>query len=308
MTMRTQLVTVACAIVTAGTIARGEQRIFRGESHGVTVSASIRKGGTPINGLGADDFKLYDNGVLQKIESVSLEPVPIDVTLFMDTSGSTSTSLESMQSDVKHVAAMLRPVDRYRLFTIGLSVYNSVAWRKPDDPLTLDAKPTRGISLIYDALVLALAHIPEPGRRHLVVAMTDGEDCGSLIDVERLVDVSKRSEAVLYVVFMGHQGEVPEAGVQAVCPWVEPLKKVRSVTWQKDRLVDAAEVTGGDVYVSPYGDGTVSRFRRAFDDFRHSYVLRYIPEGVSGPGWHQLRVELPEKKGLTIRARSGYVR
>ena len=28
--------------------------------------------------------------------------------------------------------------------------------------------------------------------------MTDGEDCGSLIDVERLIEVSKRSEAVLY--------------------------------------------------------------------------------------------------------------
>ena len=65
--------------------------------------------------------------------SVSLEPVPIDVTLFMDTSGSTSKSIESMQNDVKQIAAMLRPVDRYRLFTIGLSVYNSLAWRAPGD-------------------------------------------------------------------------------------------------------------------------------------------------------------------------------
>ena len=137
-----------------------------------------------------------------------------------------------------------------------------------------------GIPLIYDALVLALAHMPEPDCRHLVVAMTDGEYCGSLIDVERLIEVSKRSEAVLYVVFMGQPGEPPVNGVLAACPWVAPLGKDKSITWKKDRLVDAAEVTGGDAYVSPYGDGTVSRFRRAFDDFRHSYVLRYMPEGV----------------------------
>jgi VWFA-related protein len=306
--MTTRLATVALAVLTAAAIVRGEQRIFRGESHGVTVSASIRKGGTPVNGLAATDFKLYDNGVPQEIESVSLEPVPIDVTLFMDTSGSTSKSLESMQNDVKQIAAMLRPVDPYRLFTIGVSVYNSLPWRAPGDPLTLDVKPTMGISLIYDALVLALAHTPDPGRRHLVVAMTDGEDCGSLIDVERLVEVSKRSEAVLYVVFMGQPGEPPLSGVLAACPWVAPIGKDRSVTWKQDRLVDAAEVTGGATYASPYGDGTVARFRRAFEDFRHSYVLRYTPEGVPAAGWHQLRLELPDKKGLTIRARSGYVR
>jgi hypothetical protein len=115
-------------------------------------------------------------------------------------------------------------------------------------------------------------------------------------------------------VFVGSSGQytspvqLPVNGVLAACPWVAPLGKDKSITWKKDRLVDAAEVTGGDAYVSPYGDGTVSRFRRAFDDFRHSYVLRYTPNGVPAEGWHQLRVELPDKKGLTIRARSGYVR
>ena len=161
MTARTHWAAVVLAVVAAAAIARGEQRIFRGESHGVTVSASIRKGGTQVTGLGAGDFKLYDNGVLQRIESVSLEPVPIDVTLFMDTSGSTlnrSRPCRATSAD-RRDAASRRSL---RLFTIGLSVYNSLAWRAPGDPLTLDVKPTMGISLIYDALVLALAHMPEP--------------------------------------------------------------------------------------------------------------------------------------------------
>ena len=58
----------------------------------------------------------------QKIDAVTIEAVPLDVTLFMDTSGSTSGALDRMKRNVASIAAMLRPDDRFRLLTIGLSV------------------------------------------------------------------------------------------------------------------------------------------------------------------------------------------
>jgi hypothetical protein len=160
MTTRTRLAAVVLAIFAAAAIARGEQRIFRGESHGVTVSASVRKGGTQVTGLGVPTSSSTTTACCS-IDSVSVEPVPIDVTLFMDTSGSTSKSRRDAER---------RPADRgdaparrsLSLLTIGLSVYNSLAWRAPGDPLTLD-EPTPGI-LRSMTPRLALAHAPEPGR------------------------------------------------------------------------------------------------------------------------------------------------
>ena len=46
-------------------------------------------------------------------------------------------------------------------------------------------------------------------------------------------------------------------------------------------------------------------FVKAFDDFRTSYVLRYVLEGVPGPGWHDVAVRVPGRT-YQIRASRGY--
>jgi hypothetical protein len=50
----------------------------------------------------------------------------------------------------------------------------------------------------------------------------------------------------------------------------------------------------------------LNAFRRIFDDFRQSYVLRYTPKGVDPRGWHAIEVHVPSVKDATIRARRGY--
>ena len=50
----------------------------------------------------------------------------------------------------------------------------------------------------------------------------------------------------------------------------------------------------------------LNAFRRIFDDFRQSYVLRYTPKGVERRGWHAIEVQVPSIRDATIRARRGY--
>jgi hypothetical protein len=50
----------------------------------------------------------------------------------------------------------------------------------------------------------------------------------------------------------------------------------------------------------------VSAFKKALEDFQHSYVLRYSPRGVDREGWHELSVSVPKLPMATIRARHGY--
>jgi hypothetical protein len=50
-------------------------------------------------------------------------------------------------------------------------------------------------------------------------------------------------------------------------------------------------------------------FLRAVDDFRASYVLRYVPEGVSSTGWHDIVVRVPKGAGrYEVTSRKGYDR
>lgn len=275
-----------------------EQAVFRARTDIVAISASVKRGNAPVANLGAADFRLTDNGVVQSIDAVTIESVPLDVTLFMDTSGSTAGALDRMKKNVIAIAAMLRPDDRFRLLTIGLSVEVAVPWQRAGTPIALDMKAVPGISLIYDALFVALTHTPEAGRRHLIVALTDGEDCGSLLDGARVFDASARTEAVLHWIYVSSEGDFDPSAVGA---WCTP-GDARDV----DFIGQSAMRTGGDLHRSRFGDPAVRTFARLLDEFRQSYVLRYSPQGVQAGGWHAVTVRVPAQPGLTIKARSGY--
>src|SRR5262245_26306218 len=192
-----------------------QRATFRAGTEVVAVSVSVKRGNAPIGTLTTNDFALYDNEVAQKIDALTIEAVPLDVTLMMDTSGSTSGALDRMKRNVSSIAAMLRPEDRFRLLTIGLSVETPVPWQPAGQRLALTMQAVPGISLVYDALAVALAHEPDTGRRHLIVAMTDGEDCGSMIDGQRVVDMSGRSEAVLHWIWVSASGDDSDYAIPA---------------------------------------------------------------------------------------------
>jgi VWFA-related protein len=292
------LAAVWSVALTAAVLSAQQSAVFRTETELVAVSVSVKRGNSAVANLTARDFVLFDNDVGQTIEALSIESVPLDVTLFMDTSGSTSGALDRMKRNVKSIAAMLRSDDRFRLLTIGLSVQSPVPWRPAGGTFALDMTAVPGISLVYDAVAVALAHEPHPGRRHLIVAMTDGEDCGSVLDGPRVLDMSGRSEAVFHWIWVSNSGDLPPYGIAA---WCTPTD-----AGDIDYLGLAAERTGGEMHRSRFGDPAVKAFSDILNDFRRSYVLRYSPQGVASPGWHRVRVDTPGHPGVVIKARAGY--
>ena len=48
-------------------------------------------------------------------------------------------------------------------------------------------------------------------------------------------------------------------------------------------------------------------FKATLEDFRASYVLRYVAQGVTEDGWHQIDVGLKKRGRYDIRARRGYM-
>jgi VWFA-related protein len=291
----------AVSLALMQTTAAARQTTFRSETTMVSVSVSVKRGNTVVANLGTADFTLTDNGVPQKVVAVSIESVPIDVTLFLDTSGSTAGKLDEMRHDVQSILQLLRPGDRLRLLTIGDAVSPAVPWVPAGATVPVSIEAVGGISLIHDALMFGLVHRPEPGRRHLVVGMTDRQDCGSVVPATLLLDVAGRSDAVMHLVdYAGGGGDLryrvrgcsPQAGFQG-----------------EDIIAQAAERTGGQHHTQSrfFRASSIARaFRSIFDEFRQSYVLQYSPSGVKPAGWHAIVVTVPRARSATIRARQGY--
>lgn len=274
--------------------------MFRTGALTVSVNASVKRGNRVVANLTAKDFRLTDNRVEQTIEAVSIESVPVDVTLFLDTSGSTAGKLDDMKRDVQGIIRLLRKGDRFRLLTIADSVDEPVSWVPAGTAVNLAFSAVGGISLVHDALVVALLHRPQADRHHLVVGMTDRRDCGSVVSSSQLGELASRSEAVLHLVDQSGSGDAAAYRIRTCSP--------RGRFDGPDIIADAAARTGGTLHDPSYlfGSSVLRAFRTIFDEFRQSYVLRYSPTGVPRGGWHAIAVQVPSIPGATIRARQGY--
>lgn len=280
--------------------AHAQRPTFTSRADVVFVDVTVLKRNNPVANLQATDFLLTDSGMPQRVTSFAIESVPVDVTLFIDSSGSTAGRLSAMKRDVAALVTRLRPDDRYRLITIDDVVRLMTPWSGPNDAPNLSFQPIGGISLVYDAIAAAIVHRATAGRRHLVVAMTDGEDGGSVIPGGLLDDLVAHSDAVLHIVEQtnddrGSMTYRPRAFFMEGRP--NGLK----------RLGDTARRTGGDTHGVGWSRNSVlDSFTRIFDEFRQSYVLRFAPEGVPKGGWHALTVTVRDRTDVTVRARRGY--
>jgi VWFA-related protein len=293
---------IVIALHLATLTARGQQAaapIFRSSVEVVQIPVSVRDRNRPVAGLQAQDFIVTDSGVRQQVQAVSVETIPVDVTLILDTSGSTMAVAQKLVRDVQEIVRVLRPTDALRLLRIDTFVEEL----RPMSPVTAvpDASViprNNGVSSVHDALIAALIRPAVADRRHLIVAITDASDTMSFTTAERVREVGARSDALLELVVINP----PPARGQ--------LTFVRPRFFDNDlkTLEQAAEATGGELRSRRlFGDvDPVSAFKRVFDDFRQSYVLRFTPEGVPATGWHELTVTIPSMPKYSIRSRPGY--
>ena len=273
---------------------------FRARTDSVSVNVSIQNRNVPVTGLSAKDFQLLDNGVAQTIEQVAIEGVPIDLSLFLDTSTSFGQHAEELRDDIQQIIRLLRPDDRIRILGFGREVETMVGWSHAGPLPSFAPYLTTRISPTYDGIAAALLHQPAPGRRHLAIAMTDAMDYNGAVSSERVLDISGGVEGVLHLMI-----RQPSGGQYLPARAKQPM--LRGPDQLGDgRLADAAERTGGRMHAPIFGGSLVSMFKDVFEDFRTSYVLRYTPTGVKPEGWHELKVDVPSQPKATIRARRGY--
>jgi Ca-activated chloride channel homolog len=256
------------------------QAAFRSGVELVELDASVTRGGQPVQGLTAKDFALSDNGVPQEVQSVTLDELPLSVTLVLDASGSVAGDrLSHLIQAGEALTTALRPDDRAALITFSHLVDLRV-------PMTGDVSAIRsalaaiagaGATALRDAVHVALELQPRDRTRPLLLVFTDGHDTASWLTEAAVIDSARRIGVVIHAVRV--------AG--------DPFL---------DRLVEAA---GGRTWSATSDRQLRELFTRALDEMRARYLLTYTPTGVSRPGWHELKVKL--KTGAAdVTARPGY--
>ncbi len=160
-----------------------EDEIVRVETNLVTMPVSvIDREGRFISGLKQSDFRVYENGVEQKVGYFQSVEQPFTVVLMIDVSPSTAFKIDEIQEGAIAFVNQLRPADRVMVISFDETVH--VLSRPTNDRRTLrnainQARFGDGTS-IYDAVDYVIKReLPSIQGRKAVVIFTDGVDTTS---------------------------------------------------------------------------------------------------------------------------------
>lgn len=303
---------LACAAVIAALAWSGApQRSFRVGVEGVRVDVLVLDGNRPVGGLTAADFELRDSGVLQEIDAVGIEDVPLNVMLALDTSTSVEGQpLAHLKDAATAVIRLLAPEDRAALMTFSGALSLGSPWTSDRGILETAISRTAagGATTLYDAAYAAVTLRDSSPGRTLVLIFSDGADTGSWLPGGHVIDIARRNDAVVYAVTLdvgdlrvpGYRLDF-HSGIQA------PIAQAPTATLMEAFLDALTAETGGKVVNARRSDRLRDTFVQVMTEFRSRYLLTYTPRGVEAGGWHPLEVKVKTRRAR-ITARRGYLR
>jgi VWFA-related protein len=285
-------VVAALLTMAAGSVMAGEpqQPTFSTRTESVRVDVLVTEGGRIVRGLGPADFEIRDEGVLQTVDLVSFEQLPVHVVLGLDVSYSVSGErLRDLRTASHAVLDALGRQDRASLLTFNHAVSrrsaptsNIAALRALLDAVEPEGTEGPGGTALADAIYAALVLGDVDGGRSLVLVFSDGIETGSWLSTSRVLDAARRTGVVVYSVSVRGSGD-------------------------DSFLRDVGDITGGTAVEAESTRNLRAEFVRVLEEFRSRYLVSYTPTGAAKPGWHRLEVRIKGRRA-TVKARPGYIR
>ena len=281
---RSPLLLLSLMLAASGGSIDAQRATFTAKTEAVRVDVLVTENGRPVLGLKPTDFELLDNGVAQQIDHASFEQIPLNVILTLDMSDSVAGArLDHLRAAGRAFLTALKKEEQAALITfshvvaLGSNLTNDFGRVRA---VLEAAEPSGGTGLVdasFSSIMLAESDV----GRSLVLVFSDGLDTASWLLPKSVLDVARRSDAVVYGVTAGR------------------LRR-------GDFLRDLSELTGGQLYEVESTADLGPIFVGVLEEFRHRYLLSYSPRGVSTDGWHRLEVRV-KRRGATVKARPGYL-
>jgi len=257
---------------------------FAAHTRAVRVDVLVTANGRPVAGLGADAFEVRDNGVLQQVELVSFERIPLNLVLALDVSASVSGErLAHLRQAAAAVLRDLHPADRAALVTFSHAVVVHGNLTRDLDAIdgALSRIQPEGRTALLDAVHASVVVGEAEAGRPLVLVFSDGVDTASWLTMDELRQTTRRSDAVIY-------------GVTA---------RGRSAL-----LGELSHATGGSVVDVASTADLQAAFQTVLNEFRQRYLVSYTPTGTPAAGWHTIAVKVKQVPGgARVKARPGYL-
>jgi Ca-activated chloride channel homolog len=276
------------------------QRVEETEVRVVLLPTSVTDGkGRNVIGLNQADFRLFEDAQLQQIRFFSSEyNDPVAIAFLLDVSGSMRQfdKIGHAKEAIRFFVDQLKPGD---LFALICFADRQVSWvtEFTDDRewflKRLMVQEGYGQTALHDAVAAAPKLVDERIKgRKAIVMITDGIDNYSELDIDRAVDVARRTNVPIYTI-----------GFTSVSEEMLPKEK-RGTDLEILRYV--SNETGGRIFSVQDPEELKDAVIVVDEELRHQYLIGYYPPWTRPDGrFHTLRV-VTENKGHHVRTRTGY--
>lgn len=295
--LRTRFLSLLATLLasTAVMFAQDDDDVIRTNTDVVVLNLTVTdKSGQYVKGLKLSDFKIYEDGVEVKKESIasfSLQEAPYAAVVLLDSSGSMEARFTIARSAAIRFLDGLRQEDVAAVYRFDSKVERVQEFSGGRDLApTAYAIRAKGMTTLHDAIVEAantLASRPE--NRKAIVILSDGMDTFSKASSEKAVETALAVGASIYAVDMS-QMDVAGSRKQPVAA----------------SLKSFAEKTGGRFVATPGGPALRDAFTGIADELGHQYTISYRPENKTRDGkWRSLEVKA-QREDVSVRTRKGY--
>ncbi len=285
------------------------------------------RSGQFVTGLGRQNFRIFEDDVLQEISSFSSTEAPFNVALLIDTSHSTQRKLGAIRKAALAFVKQLQPRDRVAIVTFDDEVRfigDFTSDRKVLEGAIASVKSNYRTSL-YDAIARTVNEkLSTVSGRKAIVVLSDGVDTASkLASFEEALELVATASVIAYSIQYETRNDggpimkpMQLPGVRFVSSFVPASQTMRSgsnQTVKRDKYLVAADFlkflamgSGGRYLRAESIESTSYAFALIAEELRNQYTLAYYSTNDKRDGkFRAINVRL-NSADMYVRARSGY--
>ncbi len=298
-----------------------DEETIRVETSLVVVPTKVTdRNNKNIINLQRENFRLYEDGSEQTIESVDDAAAPFTIALVLDVSDSTAKKLTEIKAAAIAFLKELRPNDRVAIFTFDNRL-TKVADGTVDDLATIQNSiafsQTGGGTSLYDATGDVINdYFARIGGKKAMIIFTDGIDTQSVRQTfDKSARLAEESDVLIYPIQYETvetqqpktTGKVPfgTPTVQIVTARGEPLPAAykRGTLY----LQSLSSGTGGRFFFADTVENLSKSFAQIAAELSQFYALSYYPQNQSADGKRRkikVTVNVPQ---AVVRPRKTYI-
>lgn len=317
-----------------------DDEVIRIDTNFVTLPVTVLdRDGRFVSGLRQNDFRIYENGIEQKVEYFASVEKPFTVVLMIDVSPSTQYKIDEIRNAAITFVNQLRVNDQ--VMVVSFDQNYRVLTRPTNSRTRLysairQAQFGSGTSL-YDAVNRTIdSELRQLEGRKAIVLFTDGVDTTSnRANYESTVRKAEEADALIYPIRYDTSKQYSQSGgntrnqprrrgtgsifgdiLVGIITGTNGTININSgeagqsteeYARGKEYLQDLARLTGGRIFEADTTSNLDAAFRSIAEELRRQYSLGYYPEKVGDAGTRKsIRVRV-KRANLVVRTKRSYI-